>query len=355
MGSLKSVVFCDKKGKYRTAFRTKEKAEKYIENYEDYVICSIELRPIRSFYCPCCNMWHITHFPLTAISERTVDRDRKIQELQLLVDRLRTEFRKVDWRLWKQTIQEGIESLAVFKEMPGFEKLVSCMDVPLKHYASVIEVCEAKESGSAEDNFKRMRKDIETSVRCMSFNGFRVAVGDMVAYFSNEGFLKALHPSRQEWVRRMVRVYEHSFAMSCVETVMNCANVSYPDASKVNIEELKQNVQETIVMIGHLYALGLPEDIWELLQAKSKNNFNLLENSFSKELSEDGLTKIEEVLLKAYNNLLSATTYSHLSGDVDLASSLLRYIDSRLHLVSLSKKKLEFLEDFCEASKKLFK
>ena len=355
MSSIKSKVFCDKKGKYRTAFRTKEKAEKYIENYEDYVTCSIELRPIRSFYCPSCNMWHITHFPLTAISERTVDRDRKIQELQLLVDRLRTEFRKADWRLWKQTIQEGIESLAVFKEMPGFEKLVSCMDVPLKHYASVIEVCEAKESGSAEDNFKRMRKDIETSVRFMSFNGFRVAVGDMVAYFSNEGFLKALHPSRQEWVRQMVRVYEHSFAMSCVETVMERANVSYPDASKVNIEELKRNVLDTTFMMGQLYAFSLPEDIWELLQSKSKNHFNLLENSFSKELSEDGLTKIEEVLLKAYGRLLSASACSNFAGDTRLASLQLQYVDSHLQLIRFSKKKLEFLEDFCEASKKIFK
>ena len=355
MSSIKSKVFCDKKGKYRIAFRTKDKADKFIENYDGHVTGTIEYRPIRSFYCPCCNMWHITHFPLTAISEKTVDRDRKIQELQLLVDRLRTEFRKADWRLWKQTIAEGSESLAVFKGMPGFEKLVSCMEVPLKHYASVIEVCEAKESGSAEDNFKRIRKDIEVATRCMSFNGFRVAVGDMAAYFSNEGFLKALNPSQQEWVRKMIDIHEHSFAMSCVSTVMNCASVSYPDASKVNVEELKQNVQETIVMIGHLHALGLPEDVWGLLQAKSKNNFNFLENSFSKELSEDGLTKIEEVLLKAYNNLLAAATYSHLSGDSDLAGSMLRYIDSRLHLVGLSKKKLEFLEDFFETSKKIFK
>lgn len=45
-----SKMFCEKKGRNRMAFQTRERANFFIEHFDDMIEGEVELRPCRSFY-----------------------------------------------------------------------------------------------------------------------------------------------------------------------------------------------------------------------------------------------------------------------------------------------------------------
>ena len=354
MGKLYNKEFCEKKQNYRLAFKTRENADFLIAHYTKYFSGNTELKPVRSFYCPSCNRWHVTHFPLSPETQRTEERDRKVQELQTMAERLRTEFRKNDWQAWKPIVEEGMELLDSFREKPGFEKLVGSTEKQIEHCSAIIRTTEAKETGSANDDFKRMRKSIEQKTKALDYEGFEQEARQLVRSFHDACLRKALMPANQEWLTSMTVCVENGETMDIAHNVMEQAANSVPDSRDVDAEELYNQVLDMTLGMDKLFVLGLPRTIRDILQSKVNKIASVLECCFCGHLSSDGFPLIEKVRIVANERMLDEAAGCINEGDTELAMEFLQHADVRMSKLPFSKKKVELMQKLCELGKGLF-
>lgn len=352
--NFKSKVFCEKKQSYRIAFKVRSQADYFISHYADYFSGNTELKLVRSFYCPSCNRWHVTHFPLKPEMQRTEERDCRIQELQQLASRIRTEFRKTDWEAWKPAVEEGVQLLEMFREKPGFEKLMEETEPQIQHCAAIIRTTEAKETGSANDEFKQMRKSIEQKAKALDYEGFEQEVYQMVRHFRDNCLRKALMPVSKEYLNAMAICIEDDETMDTISEVMEQAAKSVPDSRDVDADELYSQVLGMTLGMDRLFVLGLPKTIRDILQSKVNKIASVLECSFGSHLSSDGLPLIEKVRIVANERMLAEAARCINEGDKELAMEFLKHADVRMSKLPFSKKKLELMNRLCELGKRLF-
>ena len=355
MNKIRGKVFCEKKGKYRSAFRTREKADFFIKNFDLYMEgMDTEFKPVRSFYCVSCGTWHITHIPLTPESEWTEDRDRKIQQLEVLSQRLRAEFRKNDWQAWKPIVEEGMELLAFFRAKPEFEKLVESTEKQLEHCSAIIRTAEAKETGSANDDFKCMRKSIEQKAKALDYDGFESEACQMVRHFRDMSLRKALMPVSLEFLTAITICVEDDDTMGIISEVMEQAAKSVPDSREVEAEELYSQVLGMTLGMDKLFVLGLPRQVWDVLQSKVNKIASVLECCFGGHCSPDGFPLMEKVRIVANERMLDEAAGCINEGDKELVMEFLQHADVRMSKLPFSKKKVELMQKFCELGKTLY-
>ena len=329
------------------AFKTKEKADYFIANYDEFISGDIEFKPIRSFYCNSCNMWHITHMPLTPEMLNTEERDQKIHELQILASRLKSEFRIKDWIIWKGTVEEGIATLDSFKVRDGFEKLVETLEPTLNHFDSVIQTLEAKENDSANEEFKQTKKSLEKNAKELDFYQFMVVAKRMMSRFSDNNLKKAIHPSSRLWYSQFASFMNHEETTEILRDVMEQASDSIADSRDVHVNDLYEQVLSMTLCMDKLLILGLPKDIWDVLQSKVKKVANVLENSFVNTKTAEGFSLMENVRIKANECMLDEISNRIKEGNNELALSMLKHVDERMHPIPLSNTKLELMTRMC--------
>lgn len=351
---IKSKEFCPKKQNYRIAFKTRGQADNFIENYADYFGGNTELKPVRSFYCPSCNRWHVTHFPLKPEMQRAEERDCRIQELQQLASRIRTEFRKTDWEAWKPAVEEGVQLLEMFREKPGFEKLMEETEPQIQHCAAIIRTTEAKETGAANDEFKLMRKSVEPKAKALDYEGFEQGVRQLVSHFRDDCLRKALMPANKEYLTAMTICLEDGETMDIVRGVMELAAKSVPDSRDIEADELYDQVLNMTVWMDKLFVLGLPRKIWDILQSKVKKIASVLEWSFGGHHSPDGFPLMEKVRIVANERMIDDAAICINEGDKELALEVLQLVDARMSQLSFSKKKVELMKEICRLGEELF-
>lgn len=354
MSKLYNKEFCEKKQNYRLAFKTREKADFLISHYTEYFSGNTELKPVRSFYCPSCNRWHVTHFPPSPETQRSEERDRKVQELQTLAERLRTEFRKNDWQAWKSVVEEGMKLLESFRERQGFEKLVEETAPQLEHSFAIIRTTEAKETGSANDEFKLIRKSIEQKAKALDYEGFEQETYELIRHFRDACLRKALMPANQEWLTSMTVCLEDGETMDVIRNVMELAAKSVPDSREIEAKELYNQVLDMTLGMDRLFVLGLPRTIRDILQSKVNKIASVLECCFGGHLSPDGFPLMEKVRIVANERMLAEAAGCISEGDNELAMEFLLHADDRMSKLPFSKKKVELMQNLCDLGKGLF-
>lgn len=353
MNRFRNKVFCEKKGRFRLAFNTREKADYFIGNYEEMVEGEIEMRPIRSFYCPSCDRWHITHIPREPNLKWVDERDDKINELQVLVQRLKSEFRQKDWRLWQTSVGEGINMLSYFKERPGFEKFVESLEGTLEHAAAIIKNSDAKENGSADEDFKRMRKELERKAKSLDYEGLVSDGKEMVAHFNQDNLYKVLIPANFKWFCSFEKCMGNEITMDVLRSVMERADDSIADASTVPSEEICEQVLSLTLWMDELFISNLPRTLWDALQAKVKKIANVLEFCYSGQRTPEGFSLMEKVRIVSVEKMFDGAMEASDWEEDELAEEILQRADSRIGSMPLSKKKMELMKRLCEIGEKV--
>lgn len=355
MKRIKSKVFCEKKGKYRIAFKTRERADFFIEHCDEYMEnIDAGLKPIRSFYCTSCQMWHITHFPLSPESEHAEERDRMIQELEVLTDRLKKEFRNDEWKVWKQIVSYGIMILDKFRGQSGFENLVENAGKQLEHCEAIIKICEAKENGLAEEQYQRARKAIEQKTKSLDYYGFEEAVKKLKENFSDECMIKALAPSRQDWIKKLSQCVEDEWAMDNIHVVMKLSGESIPDSREVELEDLYIKVDRITKCMDYLYIHELPRNIWDLLRSKAKKISNVLEFCFSESKPTHGPQPMDRIYFNTSLDLLEEASDCIDKGEKELALNTLQYVDTRIGKLPFNGSKIDLMDRLCRIGRRYF-
>ena len=353
MNGFRNKTFCEKKGRYRLAFKTKDKADYFIENYGNSMDVDPETRPTRSFYCPSCDRWHITHIPREPQREWVDERDNKINELQVLAQRLKSEFRQKDWRLWQATVGEGMELLNFFRRCAGFEKLVEGVEGTLEHTAAIIRNSDAKENGSADDDFKQMRKEIEKKMKSLDYEGLVTDGKEMVSHFNQDNLYKVLMPSNLKWFCGFEKCMGNEVSMDVLRSVMERADDSIADSSTVPPDEIYEQVLSLTLWMDNLFVSGLPRTLWDILQSKVKKIANVLEFCYSGHRTPEGFSLMEKVRIVSVEKMFDGAIEASDWEEDELAEEILQRADSRIGAMPLSKKKMELMKRLCEIGERV--
>lgn len=346
-------MFCEKKGRYRMAFKTRERAGFFIEHYDEIMQTEVEMRPCRSFYCPSCDRWHITHFPVSAENERFEERNQKIHALQSLVQRLKTEFRMNQWEVWKPIVEEAMETMETFRIRPGFEKLVESTGTPLENYSNLIKTAQAKADNTANEEFVQMKKELERKAKSLDYDGFIQDADKLVEYFSRENRYLSLSNANLEWVSQFRICFTEGTVKEDLGVVMELADNSVADSREVTAEELYGHVLELSMALDRLFVGGLPRSIWDVLQSRANKIANVLEHSFGSVRTEGYESLTEKIRVRTIHKLMEDTLRLIEEEEKPLALQVLELIDKRMAKVSLSLVKISLMEPFCVLGKKL--
>lgn len=346
-----SKMFCEKKGRYRMAFKTRERADFFIEHYDEIMEGEVEMRPCRSFYCPSCDRWHITHFPVEPGGGRLEERNQQIQNLQTLVQRLKSEFRMSHWEVWKPIVEEAMETMEEFRFRPGFEKLAESTGTSLDNYFKLIQTAQAKADNAANDDFVQMKKNVEQKAKSLDYDGFIQEGGKLVEYFSRESIWKALSPANLEWVSQFRLCSALDTVQEDLQFVMETANDSIADSRDVTADELYELVLNLTMAMDRLLVAGLPRSLWDVLQSKAKKIANVLEHSFGSAKVEGYQSLSEKVRVRSIYKLMEGSVRMIEEGEKQQVIPILDIIDKRIAKVSLSQVKISLMEAFCVLGK----
>lgn len=355
MNGFRNKTFCEKKGRFRLAFKTRDKADYFIGHYDEWNNFDSGTRPIRSFYCPSCDRWHITHIPREPQLEWLDERDEKVNELQVLAQRLKSEFRLKDWKLWKTTVKEGMDLLNFFRGCEGFEKLVKSIEGILEHTSVIIKNSDAKENGSADEDFKRMRKEIERKVKSLDYEGFVSDGKDLVTHFNQDNLYKVLLPSNLKWFCSFERCINNEITMDVLRSVMERADESIADASVVPPEDIFDQVLSLTLWMDDLFISNIPRTLWDTLQTKVKKIANVLEFCYSGHRTPEGFSLMEKVRILSVEKMFEGAVDAADWEENELAEEILQRADSKIGSMPLSKKKLELMAKFCKIGERVIK
>ena len=342
-----SKMFCEKKGRYRMAFKTRERADFFIGHYDEIMDGEVEMRPCRSFYCPSCDRWHITHFPVTPDNERFEERNQQIHNLQVLVQRLKSEFRMSHWEVWKPIVEEALETMETFRLRPGFEKFAESTGASLENYFKLIQTARAKADNKANEDFVQMKKNIEQKAKSLDYDGLIQEGGKLVEYFSRESVWSALSPDNLEWVSQFRLCSAIDSVQEDLQFVMETANDSIADSREVTADELYELVLALTIAMDRLIVAGIPRSHLDVLQAKAKKIANVLEHSFGSAKVEGYDSLSEKVRVRSIHKLMEESVRLIEEGEKRQVVPVLDIIDKRIAKVSLSQVKISLMEPFC--------
>lgn len=72
MSKPKNRIYCYECGRSKLVFESEKKALNFIKFNGDEIEEEKGYRPVRAYYCQCCNGWHVTSRVETGIAKRTL-------------------------------------------------------------------------------------------------------------------------------------------------------------------------------------------------------------------------------------------------------------------------------------------
>ena len=92
MKPTKNRLFCASSQRIKMLFPTQEKADNFIRFNADNIAEENEFTPVRSYYCPSCGGWHVTHHSNDRKYKHADNLQNKIFNLANFVNKLKKKF-----------------------------------------------------------------------------------------------------------------------------------------------------------------------------------------------------------------------------------------------------------------------
>ena len=164
MKPTKNRIFCSNIHRVKMLFASKEKADNFIRFNADNMALSRTHVPIRSYYCPACGGWHVTHKSESEEYIRADDLQQKAYELGRFITDIKTHYDEGDWSTWKAGIEEARRWMSDLAPQVEHQQLLREAQRQLEHYTRMVESAERKEKKKENRTFQVI--DMERKQLC---------------------------------------------------------------------------------------------------------------------------------------------------------------------------------------------
>lgn len=127
-------------------FPTQEKADNFIRFNADEISENNEKTPVRSYFCPACGGWHVTHKELPGFYARTDKMNEEVYRLGVFVSSLKKDFDKKDWEKWKNKMDKFRPYLTRLKRLSEHRLFLLEAERQFEHFDKMVAAGEKEDS-----------------------------------------------------------------------------------------------------------------------------------------------------------------------------------------------------------------
>ena len=162
MKPTRNRIFCSACHRPKMLFESQEKADNFIrynaaEMAEDE---NDEYIPIRSYYCPSCGGWHVTHQVVTWKQTHINNIQETAYKLERFVEQLKKSYSNKDWRKWEPQMEVANEWVMAIEHLSTYNNFLMEVRRQLKHYQSMITCAAIKEEKAARREKKKLAMNL---------------------------------------------------------------------------------------------------------------------------------------------------------------------------------------------------
>ena len=353
MKPTKNRVFCNSCHRVKMLFSSQEKADNFIKFNAENIAEENEEIPVRSYFCPVCGGWHVTHKEMTRAYVRTDKMNDKAFQLGVFVSRLKKDFDKKDWKRWKEDLEKYRPWITELQYMREHRLFLLEAKKQFDHYDKMV----ASEEKNEQKKKNKVLNDINAERKSLC--------NDIREKFKSLNWKDCVEPARRLKELMALPAFEMSeekIKNECQDFVSCVLVGENPEI----LQRLIQNVNFLKGRMNYIPTTGLTDMVqsmtadWEVLTAglTQKRFLHELDNRLKKcqkhlESRADHQTGSESVdkALQVLDNhcetirqfLIDAVTALQES-DNTKAIDYLTMADNRLKALPLSTRKIEMMK-----------
>lgn len=353
-------MFCIAAHRTKMVFESQSKADNFIKFNAEAIAESSKFVPVRSYYCPACAGWHVTHKEENNFFKTLDHKEEIVYLLSKNVSNLTLNFRTDNWKQWlpvMDDIQKGIDEI---KDDPRHLPLIQHALRKLTHYRNEVVGCEKKalKRQNREMNLKmtRFRQSFDSIIAGIEnldieacINGSRKLTALMkTPEATNLGYKNRITYTRS------VDCFINPIICSKISRMMETIKTLKGVADTLPLEYLQEEVVLLTALVEDLNNCKIQENIFNMIyaevralvkQLRKRENHITIKNKGNKVESEtfmDDYQYCEEHLLFIRKALKQ--------GDKDTARALIRCMDERMKCIPLDKEKFKLMLQFVKLS-----
>jgi len=362
MKPTKNRLFCASSQRIKMLFPTQEKADNFIRFNADNIAEENEFTPVRSYYCPSCGGWHVTHHSNDRKYKHADNLQNKIFNLANFVNKLKKNFKKEDWTVWRPKIEEAFQMAADLDHLPQQRMFLTEVHRQLNHYSREIDTAEKNQQNKenarrnslvAERN--KMKNQIRQAVASLDIPGAKEAASRLVQILSMPELDIPDNRTRQELLL-MTSCFMDDDTYQNLEQLAGHLSLLSENSSGMSAEHIRHHISS---LYRHMHVIDckpVHPCIVENLHAKMSRALRQLRTAgvdVSCCIPDDlaDVTTVDKQYQVVRSALIAAVTALE-KADNDTAVLWLGVAEDKLKAIPLSSQKVDILRLFVAVAEK---
>lgn len=353
MKPTKNRVFCNNCHRVKMVFQTQEKAENFIKFNADNIAEKSRNVPVRSYFCPACGGWHVTHVQDSSEYTRTDEQKEKIYQLGVFVSNLKKNFDKKNWKVWKEALDKHRPWLEELQELPEQRLIVMEAVRQFKHYDKLVAGGEREELkvtnklfNHIESQRKNLQAQLKKNLKDLKFSECEQLAKELKGLMDLPAFQLTKEKIKKECEDIVSCILDEERYSQIQQLVMDVEHIkgranfySIPELEEVmeDLENKFAGINEGLECKSYFQKLQSKiQKYQKLLQRRKKNEMNGANGEDGKGILDSHYETIRLYLIDAVTALLDKNNR--------LAVEYLTMADNRLKTIPFSGRKLEMLK-----------
>ena len=186
MKPIKNRVFCTNAARPKMLFKTQSKADNFIRYNAAEIEAASGVAPRRSYWCPACGGWHVTHRHAGGLYGNLDVQDAQAADLTHRLAVLKQDFNRTDFGLWQGRIDDIRRMLPRFENKRRHGHLAAAAHKIISQYEGEIEIGRrgaekqaARNTAGALVRCKVLMESIRTGIRRLDLDACTAAAGEL--------------------------------------------------------------------------------------------------------------------------------------------------------------------------------
>ncbi len=341
-------------------FETREKADNFISFNAADIAKNNSYAPIRSYYCPSCGGWHVTHKPVDEEYSKTDNLQQKAYELNRFITDIKKNFDDEEWTAWKAGIEEAYRWVDELGDLPEHHIFLKESRRQLQHYSRLVDSCVRKEQKKKTRLFQQIsaeRKSLCDRIRYgmqeLDINGCLKNATLLHELMQKPEFERTEDKIKENCNRLVACFVDHNLYVKLSWIVLTL-NERTKDTGHTSTEEMKNTItrmnsylsEMTDKQIHHHVLEPLQEGVIRLIRLSHKNNIS--NPKPDEKVSTDSIREpLQDSCTTVKNHFIEAVAAIE-KNDKATALSYLYTADECMKNIPVSSEKMELMKFFVQ-------
>lgn len=353
MKPTKNRIFCYNCLRVKMLFPTQEKADNFIRFNAENIAETSRIVPVRSYFCPACAGWHVTHREEPGEYARTDEQNEKAFRLGVFLSGLKRDFDKKEWKKWKESLELHKQWMEELKDLPEHRLFLLEAKRQFNHFDKLVAAGEKEEQKHRNKQFneinaerKKLCVDIREKMKDLNVKGCTASAERLRQLMGMPAFALSDKNIIQE-CRDMTGCLLDVEKREKLDNILNTlqylnGRMNYTPTG--DLEKMIKTMTDNMAVV----TFGLKKKkILHSLQNRLNKCVKYLQSRTGQSTGGECVDKVLQTLETHYETIrlyLIEAVNSLQTGEGDKALEYLTMVDNRLKAVPMSARKIEMMK-----------